>query len=227
MTDTIQASGTTAERRKRVLDPIERSSEVLFGLIMVLTFTLSISAATAGRQEVREMLFGALGCNLAWGIVDGMMYLINTLGERSRGLKALLGVRRAKDAEEARRVLADALPGEIVDVLGPDGLETMRAHVLERPEPPEHASLHRDDLVGALGVFLLVFVSTVPVVIPFLLMRGDAERALRCSNGIAIVMLFFTGLSLGRFAFRRPWLVGVTMVVIGLVLVGITMALGG
>ena len=54
-----------------VLDPIERISEILFGLIMALTFTGTLSAASAGRAEVREMLLGAIGCNLAWGLVDG------------------------------------------------------------------------------------------------------------------------------------------------------------
>jgi len=33
----------------RVLDPIDRVSEVLFGLIMVLTFTGSLSVAEAGH----------------------------------------------------------------------------------------------------------------------------------------------------------------------------------
>jgi hypothetical protein len=49
----------------RVLEPIERISEVLFGLIMVLTFTGSLSAAESGHAEVRAMLIGAIGCNLA------------------------------------------------------------------------------------------------------------------------------------------------------------------
>ena len=34
---------------KRVLDPIDRVSEILFGLIMVLSFTGSLSVAVAGR----------------------------------------------------------------------------------------------------------------------------------------------------------------------------------
>ena len=51
----------------RVLDPSERIAEVLFGLIMVLTFTGSLSIADAGANDVRVMLIGALGCNLAWG----------------------------------------------------------------------------------------------------------------------------------------------------------------
>jgi hypothetical protein len=52
---------------KAVLDPMERISEVLFGLIMVLTFTSSLSIASADRASTRSMLIAALGCNLAWG----------------------------------------------------------------------------------------------------------------------------------------------------------------
>ena len=74
-----------AASSKRILEPIERISEVLFGLIMVLTFTGSLSAAESGRAEVRVMLVGALGCNLAWGLIDAIMYLMATLSERAAG----------------------------------------------------------------------------------------------------------------------------------------------
>ena len=67
---------------KRVLDPIDRISEVLFGLIMVLTFTGSLSVAESGRDDVRTMLIGALGCNLAWGIIDAMLYLDGLPGQK-------------------------------------------------------------------------------------------------------------------------------------------------
>jgi hypothetical protein len=61
---------------KRVLDPSDRIAEVLFGLIMVLTFTGSLSIIEAGRDDVHAMLIGALGCNLAWGVIDGVFYLM-------------------------------------------------------------------------------------------------------------------------------------------------------
>src|SRR5204862_345440 len=70
---------------KRVLDPIDRVSEVLFGLIMVLTFTGALSVAEAGREDVRTMLIGALGCNLAWGIIDGVLYLMGCAFGRMTG----------------------------------------------------------------------------------------------------------------------------------------------
>src|SRR3954449_2523303 len=89
----------------RVLEPIERISEVLFGLIMVLTFTGSLSAAESGRAEVRTMLFGALGCNLAWGLIDAIMYLMGCLAERYGGLRTIWAIRRAKTVEEADRAI--------------------------------------------------------------------------------------------------------------------------
>jgi hypothetical protein len=214
------------EKRRRVLDSTERASEILFGLIMVLSFTGSLSAATAGREEIRTMLIGALGCNLAWGLVDAVMYLMNTLSERGRDLLTLRRVRQAAVPEEANRLVAEALPSGIASVLRPAELEAIRLQLQRLPEPPAFPSLIRDDFIGAAGVFLLVFLSTFPVVIPFLVMR-DTMLALRLSNGIAIAMLFMAGYSLGRHAGYHPWGVGLSMVAIGLVLVGITIALGG
>jgi VIT1/CCC1 family predicted Fe2+/Mn2+ transporter len=110
--------------------------------------------------------------------------------------------------------------------LEPVELEALHQRLKQLPEPPDHARLRKDDWLGAAGVFLLVFLSTFPVVIPFIFM-SNAGPALRVSNVIAIVMLFLTGYAFGRMTGRHPWLVGISMVVLGLVLVGVTMALGG
>jgi hypothetical protein len=211
---------------KRVLEPNERISEVLFGLIMVLTFTGSLSVAEAGREDVRTMLIGALGCNLAWGIIDGILYLMGCLAEKGRGLLTFRAVRKATDPKKAQRLIAGALPPVIASILQPAELETMSRRLKELPEPPERERLRQDDWLGAVGVFLLVFLSTFPVVIPFIFMR-NAGPALRVSNVIAIVMLFFTGYAFGRMTRRHPWLVGIAMVVLGSILVGLTKALGG
>src|ERR1044071_3675711 len=108
---------TSVERSsKRVLEPIDRVSEVLFGLIMVLTFTGSLSVAEAGREDVRTMFIGALGCNLAWGIIDGVLYLMGCLAEKGRGLFAFRAARKATDPVEAQRLIADALPPLIASI---------------------------------------------------------------------------------------------------------------
>jgi VIT family len=211
---------------KRALEPIDRVSEVLFGLIMVLTFTGSLSVYEAGREDVRTMLVGALGCNLAWGIIDAVFYLMGCLAEKGLGLATFRAVREASDPEQGQRLVSEALPPVVASVLEPAELESMRLRLLKLPKPPDVARLDRDDWRGALGVFLLVFLSTFPVVVPFILMR-DAVPALRVSNVIAIVLLFVAGYAFGRITGRRPVWVGSAMVVFGSILVGLTIALGG
>lgn len=211
---------------KRVLEPIERVSEILFGLIMVLTFTGSLSVAEAGREDVRTMLLGALGCNLAWGIIDGVFYLMGCLAEKGRGLQAFLALRRASTAAEAYAIIGDALPPLVASVLQPAELDRIRERLRALPEPTGPARLDRRDWLGAAGVFLLVFLSTFPPTIPFLFMY-EATRALRVSNAIAITMLFLTGCAFGRSAGHNPWLMGLVMVLLGVILVGLTIALGG
>jgi hypothetical protein len=217
---------STDRSTKRVLEPIDRVSEVLFGLIMVLTFTGSLSVAEAGRDDVRTMLIGALGCNLAWGIIDGVLYLMGCMAEKGKGLLTLRAVRDATDPKQAHRLIADALPSVVASIMEPSELETMHQRLKQLPEPPEKARLGKDDWLGAVGVFLLVFLCTFPVVIPFIFMR-HAGPALRVSNAIAVVMLFLSGYAFGRITGRHPWVFGISMVVLGLILVGVTMALGG
>src|SRR5262245_62082651 len=95
---------------KRVLEPHERISEVLFGLIMALNFAGSLSVAEAGREDVRTMLIGALGCNIAWGIIDGVLYLMASLADKGRNLMTLRAVRKATDSRKAQQYIAGALP---------------------------------------------------------------------------------------------------------------------
>jgi len=213
-------------RSARVLDPIDRVAEVLFGLIMVLTFTGSLSVAEAGRDDVRTMLIGALGCNIAWGVIDAMLYLMGCLAEKSHGLMTYVAVRAAADPREAQRLIAAALPPVVSSILQPAELEVMRRRLMQLPGPPLRARLSRGDALGAIGVWLIVVVATFPVVIPFIFMN-NVGPALRLSNAIAVVMLFLTGFAFARMTGRRPWLVGTAMVVLGTLLVGMTIALGG
>jgi hypothetical protein len=208
-----------------ILDPIDRFSEILFGLIMVLTSTSTLSVFSAGRPEIRTMILGALGCNLAWGIIDAGLYVLGRIDERGRNLLTLQAVRHAPDPAEARRVIANALPAAL-SRLPDQHLEAMRLELLQLPEPSQHPGLTREDTLGALAVCLLVFLSTLPPVIPFLLW-GDVQTALRISNAVAIVMLFVCGYAYARGTGLRPWRTGLVMVAIGLALVAVAVALGG
>ena len=211
---------------KRFLDPIERISEILFGLVMVLTITCSFSVGGGGRTEVRQMLIGALGCNVAWGVIDAVLYWMACFHAHGQKIMALRAARE-ENPEEAYRVIADALPPVLASVTTPAEFEAMRRKLQQLPPPPQRPHLTRDEWLAGLGVFLLVVLATFPVVLPFLF-DHDPARALRISNGIAVLLLFFTGYAYGHYTGGlRPLRSGLIMIVIGAAMVGITIALGG
>jgi VIT1/CCC1 family predicted Fe2+/Mn2+ transporter len=214
-----------AETRRRLLDPVDRASEILFGLIMVLTFTVSLNAAEAGRPDVRAMLIGALGCNFAWGIIDAVMFLMGIKGERSLALRTVQAIREAPTVDAAHAIIADALPTIVLPALSVPDLERIRLHLLRTSDAVVEQRLSRQDYLGAICIFMLVFLCTLPVVVPFMILQ-DAAFALRISNVVAVVMLFLTGYAFGKQS-GRPWRVGLLMVAIGLSLVSVALVLGG
>jgi hypothetical protein len=217
---------TQIKPRKRLLDPLERITEVLFGLIMVLTVTCSFGIVEADRIQVRELLLAALGCNLAWGIIDAVFYLMTRFSEKGQGILALRALRSSTDPGEAHGIIADALPPFLASVLSPIEFEIIRQRLNQMREVPQRPQLVKEDWVAALGVFLLVFLSTFPVVVPFILI-SQSRLALRTSNGIAIAMLIMTGYAFGRYAGRRPLLSGIAMAILGSALAGVAIAVGG
>jgi len=210
----------------RVLEPGERIAEILFGLIMALTITGATSIITADRFQIRTMLIAALGCNVAWGIIDAGMYLMARLAERGGNALLLQKVREAPDRESANRIIADALPPLFAPIFQPPQLDLIRDGFHRAPESEGHPGLTGRDWLGALGVCILVILSTFPVVIPFIVFE-NAQWALRTSNAIAVILLFCCGFIFARHAGLQPWATGLVMVVAGTALVSITIALGG
>jgi VIT1/CCC1 family predicted Fe2+/Mn2+ transporter len=177
-------------------------------------------------MQIRTMLIGALGCNLAWGIIDAGMYLMARLHEQGRNIVLLRAVREATSSDEARGIIASALPALLASALSPEQLESVRRHLCQMSDLPKRPSLTKKDWIGAVAVCLLVFLSTFPVALPFMFI-GDARVALRVSNAVAIVMLFLCGYLFGHHTGLRPWVTGLSSVVIGGALVVIAIALGG
>jgi VIT family len=209
-----------------VLDPADRISEVLFGLIMVLISTGTLSVLTAGKAEVRTMIIGALGCNVAWGIIDAGMYLMACLDERGRTLLALQAIHRAGNQAEARRAVADALPPSFAEFLTDAEIEPIRRRLAALAYPPTQPRLTSEDVLGAVAVGAVVALTTLPVVLPFLIFE-EVLTALRISNAIAIAMLFLCGYAFARCTGLHPWLTGLLMVAVGALLVAVAIVLGG
>ena len=208
------------------LGSVGRLNEILFGLIMVLTFTCSISAATAGREEVSTILWAALGCNVAWGLVDSFMYLFSVLLERGETFTNIRSIRNATTEASANEAVKDAMSPFLSQILKEEHIVHLSNEIKSMPEPPVKAFLTWRDLRYAAAIFLLVFLSTFPVTIPFIFIK-EVPIAIRVSNGIALLSLFLTGVYLAKQTGRQKLIFGLAFAFIGAVLVSITMALGG
>lgn len=212
--------------REPILNPVERVSEVLFGLFMALTFVGAVSVAESGRAEVRSLLAAALGCNLAWGLVDAVMYLVRTIADRGKSLTLISSIHAATDTETARELIKRSLPSAVARFLTDTEIEAIRQRIVALPSPPDRPRLKSNDLLAALAVFLLVVAATFPVAVPFLII-DDMGWAKGVSRAIALTMLFLGGLALGRYAGYGSWKAGLMMAGLGAALVAAIMALGG
>ena len=212
------------------LDPGDALGEVLFGLIMALTWT--VGSRLVLREEglvVHDLVVATIGCNLAWGIIDAVLFTLGTTFFRSRRLRLFRQVKTARDEGAALAVLAKEFPIEGTPLSAkPADAEALYRSLLAltaRAEPVK-VPLTKDDLSAAIAIFLLVSATALPAVVPFFLI-DDANRALRASNLFLIVLLFVTGYAWARFSGGRPIYAGITMTCLGLFLVAIAVALGG
>jgi hypothetical protein len=233
-------SGLTASPEKPVrrssiaqkyLDPATSMGEVLFGLIMTLTFTLGagIIIEEEGREGARQLLIATIGCNIAWGIIDAALYLAGQLFDRGRLRKLTTIVHDASDDNAAGAVVADELDGVLEDVItAPERRELYARIVRNIRSAPVRASggVTKADLLGALASFWLVFLASLPAAVPFMLM-DDAMQALRMSNVVLLALLFFTGYHWAKYTLGHPWIVGLCFLVGGIGMVWTAIMLGG
>jgi VIT1/CCC1 family predicted Fe2+/Mn2+ transporter len=213
----------TDQKADSVLDPIERVTEVIFGALMALTFTGSFSVASP-EQEVRTMLWAALGCNLAWGLTDAVMYLIGLKVERQRRVTLLQQLQATQDPERGRQLVRGALPERLSDGASPEVVDTLQRTLFAIKAP--QSVLHPRDYAGALVVLVLVVAATFPITLPFIF-SSDFELAMRTSNALAVVTMFVGGMLLGRHAGGSPIRYGLAMAGIGVTLAAIIISLGG
>ena len=213
-------------RKKRLLEPIDRISEILFGLIMALSITCTISVTNATEARLRDLLFAALGCNIAWGLVDAVAYILTKLAVEGHNKSILQFIFKAKHPEKARAFIADSLPTSIASVLKSEDLKQLRKSLLELPSEDLKPRVTWDDLKISLAIFLLVVLSTIPISIPFLFI-DNVGIAIRVSNLVAVILMFTCGWLLAGYSGYNKVKTGLFMTLLGVALVAITIALGG
>ena len=213
----------------KFLDPASRLGEVMFGLIMVLSATLTANLTLEpGEAGKRQLLLATISATAAWGLIDAIMFVMSAVTERAEKARLKDRIHAAASREAALAVImAEVEP---------------RFEVNNRPETRTalceaiynylteagalSVGINRADLLGGAACFVLVLLSCAPVVVLYILV-SDAAVAIRLSNFALIAMLFLVGLIWARYANTRPLVTGLVMSAIGLMLVGVAILLEG
>ncbi len=179
----------------RYLAPGDSLSEILFGLIMTLTFTLGVGIVVReDPNAARDLLIATVGCNIAWGLIDALMYLAGERFERGRRARLVDAIRADATEEAAARRVAgefDELLERVTDESDRASLYRNIARAVREGEP-QPTRLTREDVHGAIASFFLVFSCSIPAALPFLFFE-QAWTALRVSNAVLIGLLFVVG----------------------------------
>lgn len=243
MNNTTQASvnvSTTTPAKEgflgRFLDPIDRLTEAIYAVLIVMTFTMAYRAIDASQfseqtvsQAVTSLAIAAFGCAVAWGIIDGAMFILLSMLERGENSRLLKKVKAASSEQAGIDVIAEHLDPTLESVMSEDERKQIYQQAYQRMHDNEvkQIGFKRDEFFGALGVMIIAILVTLPVVLPLLIFRTDANVALRASNLMAIFMLFLFGYQWGKYANGKPIRVGLLLAGLGLAMVLIAIPLGG
>lgn len=218
-----------------LLDPIDRLAETIYSILVLLTFTLAFRIFNLGPGQVvtdeyvNELLVAAIIAIIAWGTIDGIVYVLTEVFARGEKHRVLWKIDTAETHDQAIEAIAD----EVEFILEPITSEDQRAALYEdileqlRGSEPQPVRLKREDLTGGLASILIAFLAVLPSLIPFAIFRNDYALAIRMSNIVSFGVLFYSGYEWGRYTGTNPWQTGLLLVLVGVVLVAIAIPFGG
>lgn len=204
----------------------------MFGLIMAMTVIGAARVALlSGDEEVtgRVIISAALGCNIAWGLVDAIMYVFTELFDRGKYLGLVAKIKNCKDEETAIPIINKEIDSIILDSLSDDERKRVCSDVFKSVSriEPKAARVTRDDIMGAIVCFLFTFATAFITVVPFYIRPWSLMIKMWLSRGISFAMLFGIGYVYGKYTNRSKIKTAIGMVVIGLVINIVILLLGG
>ena len=223
-------------RPRDYLYPHERLVEILYGLVIALTITSAIRVVTGGGTlNINLMVETSLGAGAAWGIIDAMLYILVVIFQKHRYTRIASKISSARDESEALATIQDDLEDSLVGTLDAEDQKSVYRLVLHAQRRSSKASythqpkfivIAREDIFGAIQVFLAMLMATLVVIVPLWLI-GPPHLAVLASNIVAIVALFTVGYTWARHTNIRKTLFGLALVSLGIAIVGISSVLGG
>lgn len=223
---------------ERLLDPIDLLSEAIYSILILLTFTLAFRIFTIGLDahqaisavEMNDLLLGAVGATLAWGIIDGVMYALTSVLERGQSHRLLRRLQAAQTEQESVAIVANEFDFYLEPITAEEQRQKLYVHIQAhlRDGQARPVGFKREDFTGALASVVVAMVAVFPAVLPLLLLRTDPTLALRASNVVSLIVLFIAGYYWGRYTDATPWKIGLLLVAVALIMVLlIAIPLGG
>lgn len=221
----------------RLIDPIDWLSETIFSILVFLTFTLAfriirlsgVNEPPVSHEVATDLLIGALGAVLAWGIIDGIMYALISIFERDERHRFLDDVQSAKTDQEAIGVIAEDMDYILEPITGEDERRALYSSILFhlRKSTPRRIGLKAEDFINTFGHVLVAIIAVIPSAIPFFILRDDYDLAIWVSIFMSFIVLFIAGYSWGKYTGKNPWKRGILLMSIAVILVLIAIPLGG
>ncbi len=218
-----------------LLDPIDRLAETIYSILILLTFTLAFRifmldpGQVVTSEYVNELLVAALLATAAWGVIDGIVYVLTEVLERGERHRILWHIQSADTAEEAAAAVADEFDYILEPITGESQRAMLYRDVLDHlhDSQPQPIKLKREDFIGALACVLVAIIAVLPSLLPFALIRNDPALAIRVSNVISFAVLFYSGYEWGKYTGTSRIKTGLVLVAVGVLLVAIAIPFGG
>jgi VIT1/CCC1 family predicted Fe2+/Mn2+ transporter len=217
-----------------LLDPIDTLSEVIFSVLILLTFTLAFRIFIMdGRpvtvEYINDLAWAALGATVAWGVIDGIMYALFEVLGRSERHRLLWHIQAANTPDEAVAAIADEFDYMLEPITGEEQRRTLYQDILDHlhDSQPRAVGLKREDLTGGLASVLIAVLAVLPSFLPLFIFRHDYALAIRLSNVVSFAVLFAAGYEWGRYTGMSSWRTGLLVVAVGVLLVAVAIPLGG
>ncbi len=213
----------------RYLDPDESLGELLFGLIMALTVTLGVRLLSSSESlRPHELAVALIGCNVAWGIIDAVLYLLGSLFSRGQRNHFIRRLRKVPSQEKAIEAIREEFELDDDHLAQEQDLAAFYRATLDmlRHARIERARLRGKDFMAALMIALLVSSTAVPGAIPILIV-DDSVLAFRLANVLQLGLLFAVGYHWARYVGANPWRTGLVIVGLCIALVTVSIVLGG
>ncbi len=222
---------------RRFLDPIDLLSEAIYSVLILLTFTLAVRVlAFMGQAEpplteayVIEFILAAIGAIVAWGVIDGLMYMLLEMFQRRERYRFLEEVQRAESEEAGIAIIGEELDYILEPITSEEERHVVYRYLLQhlRYGYPRPVALEPGDVLGALGSVIVALIAVTPSLLPLILLRNQFELAVRLSNLVSLGTLFFSGYRWGVYTGANPWKTGLLVMTVAVVMVAIAIPLGG